>query len=337
MLRKCRECGLPKPLTEYGRRLDRCLPCLEEIQGRSEKRCSRCRLLQPIGEYYANSRMIDGRMAACKGCFQKINALSGLKSQLRWKARLPSTLPCRVCRREKPLMGFHRRRGTRYGRATLCKACDRAASERRRRTYPGRRKSRRDTAMAAVRRVWKMPEALVFPLDEEMRVLAENLEGASVSTVASTLRMMAMRGIWEGYQRALRSFCAHGAPADAEELTKPKRGPKPIAEGEHFLAHQAYSGELHEGEGSVLAMEGMRLEVPVESEPEPLVASLAAVEALAIRAALEATRGNKAEAARKLGIDRGSLYAKLRRIQETEEDPHFDPLEAEADAVLRAG
>jgi DNA-binding NtrC family response regulator len=120
---------------------------------------------------------------------------------------------------------------------------------------------------------------------------------------------------------------------DAEELVRAKKTPRPASEGEHFLAHQDISGHLGETDDSILARDDMRLERPVECEPEPQVASLAAVEAMAIRAALEATRGNKAEAARKLGIDRGSLYAKLRRLQETEEDP----LEAEADAVLRAG
>ena len=43
--------------------------------------------------------------------------------------------------------------------------------------------------------------------------------------------------------------------------------------------------------------------------------SLRQAEDDAVRQALEAARGNKAEAARILGVDRKTLYAKLRRLE----------------------
>jgi hypothetical protein len=113
-----------------------------------------------------------------------------------------------------------------------------------------------------------LPEALVFPLDDEMMALAENLQGAPVRSIAQSLRMMALRGIWEGYQRGMRSFCESGPPSDARELVASQPDPRNhMAKPQHYMP----------------------------------------------------------------------LYRHEKRLQESAEDPPFDPLEAEADAVLRAG
>jgi DNA-binding NtrC family response regulator len=146
------------------------------------------------------------------------------------------------------------------------------------------------------------------------------LRRGSADAIAEAMRLAALRGIWEGYDRAMRSVNAYGAPPDVEELR-------------NALMDVGMEGKFLPSEERAVPVKKKRPKAIPEIHIAEPVGSLAEVEALAIRTALEATRGNKAEAARKLGIDRGSLYAKLRRLQETEEDP----LEAEADAVLRAG
>lgn len=235
---RCRLCGERKRRKDFPReRVDRCSACVMVLKERKEKPCSRCSRVLPLEDYYAFRSQIDGRMACCKDCFKKVNRISGLKARQRWQYRRPHHLVCRVCREEKPILLFCAKRETRFGFTKICKACDRVRSRnyRRKNVERVRRIHRRRRARLALRSEGgvRVPEALVFPIDDEMRALAERLVGASPAHLASTLRMMALRGIWEGYQRAMRSFCQYGAPEDAQELVRQKAEP-----GSHFTKKQ---------------------------------------------------------------------------------------------------
>jgi hypothetical protein len=234
------------------------------------KGCKDCKRLLPLSEFHGDKSDRLGVKSRCKPCSsRRRKELYAAKAAYWEKQPLPRALVCRKCRQEKSPRLFVRSWGRRYNLHGACRACHNAAGipwgERR------RRQLRDAQRRARAKRQTYLPEPLVFPLDDEMISIAENLRGASVRVVAQTLRMMALRGIWVGYQRGMVSFCKDGPPVDAVRL---------VAEGPEQSSHITKPQGGH-------------------------------------RIYAHALGGGGA----------------LERLQETEEDP----LEAEADAVLRAG
>lgn len=71
---------------------DTCLDCWERLRRDGMQRCSNCKEVKPLGEFYANSARLDGRESACASCAmgrvrQKKYGLSGSEYAARVEAQ----------------------------------------------------------------------------------------------------------------------------------------------------------------------------------------------------------------------------------------------------------
>ena len=136
------------------------------------------------------------------------------------------------------------------------------------------------------------------------------------------IQLLPLRSRREDVVPLARHFLGHHAAEAGRRLTL-------TAEAEEVLASHAWPGNVRELEnaieravvlarGDAITADDLLLEerpdVPAAAGDGTLQESLDRATGARIRAALEAARGNRAEAARSLGIDRTTLYRLMRRL-----------------------
>ncbi len=80
-----------------------------------EKKCSKCGVTKPLGDFYPHNRSKDGHTRKCKLCVLKENS-----------PKYPNGIPekaCLRCGKVKPLFEFNRSRRNKDGRDGSCKDC----------------------------------------------------------------------------------------------------------------------------------------------------------------------------------------------------------------------
>lgn len=90
----------------------------------TEKACSKCKKIKPLSDFYKNPRMKLGVTSACKECTREETRITAANQQD--KADKVTGKSCRDCKVFKPLDDFHRSRTCKFGRESVCSACQNA-------------------------------------------------------------------------------------------------------------------------------------------------------------------------------------------------------------------
>lgn len=105
---------------------------------RTAKRCCRCRKMKSLNEFYRDRRKKDGRLSACKTCFDTRTREAACSRPP------PDSKKCSKCKVDKKAGGFYADRTRIDGLSAWCKKCQRVSFEERNRRNPHRiRKQRR--------------------------------------------------------------------------------------------------------------------------------------------------------------------------------------------------
>jgi hypothetical protein len=112
------------------------LPSFDEQLGlafvEAQKRCRDCGVTKPVAEFGRNRERPDGLAVYCKPCFrdrsnqyyEKKRAAQG--RQVRRRLQVPGAKRCASCDEIKPLTQFHRARSQSGGYNCYCKTCRKA-------------------------------------------------------------------------------------------------------------------------------------------------------------------------------------------------------------------
>lgn len=147
----CRECGQSKPFDEFYRSSagkdgyeSRCMLCTKDyLKGWEAKRkerfarrdkseinplrkCSSCKLLQPIEHFVENIRGVDGLSSQCRSCKnrnQRDKWDMGKDAPRPFIDEDNSFAPCHKCNVLKSLVHFYRNPINKSGYGTICKEC----------------------------------------------------------------------------------------------------------------------------------------------------------------------------------------------------------------------
>jgi hypothetical protein len=101
------------------------------------KPCPRCKQIKPLADYHKCAANKDGKQTYCKPCEADMQreymARHAAVIALRRVEKLETAATtgvktCTKCRVTQPMLSFYQHRGTRDGRATYCKDCQKAAS-----------------------------------------------------------------------------------------------------------------------------------------------------------------------------------------------------------------
>lgn len=106
------------------------------------KRCKKCRLLKPVGEFRKAQRNADGKDVWCRSCRMKLSREDAERMRGNWAEKEPSiegTKRCGTCHEVKPRTEFHRNLTRADGFTGSCKACVASKSKSR---YKGKRRLR---------------------------------------------------------------------------------------------------------------------------------------------------------------------------------------------------
>jgi hypothetical protein len=109
--------------------------CLRRVDpDRAEKRCTRCRQVKPIGDFYRSANQPDGKHHTCKMCRRQekkdwhqrsyIQATHGLSPERYQEMVRQQEGRCRICKEDKPLVVDHDH-GSGVVRGLLCQNCNR--------------------------------------------------------------------------------------------------------------------------------------------------------------------------------------------------------------------
>jgi hypothetical protein len=118
---ECKQCGaLPRDI-------------LNKI---TEQRCTICKIVKPISEFYIDYRCRDGHVPRCKECTNKAHRLSHQKrvagntdENIAKVKRTVHSKYCRICHQVKPLASFNVRRSFADGHMPFCKKCQSKINE----------------------------------------------------------------------------------------------------------------------------------------------------------------------------------------------------------------
>lgn len=101
------------------------------------KACRRCQQFKVWDDYHLNRSAGDGRQTYCKVCAgdmqraskeRHAEAVALRQAEKLLSARTTGKKTCTRCAETKPILSFYAHRGTRDGRATYCKECQKALS-----------------------------------------------------------------------------------------------------------------------------------------------------------------------------------------------------------------
>lgn len=130
----CRECAAAATKASRQKRLTR-PPVLPHEHG---KHCTRCREFLPWDSFHKNSAARDGRQSYCPPCGNEIRreyeARNAEAIALRRAEKLATAIDpaatkvCTKCGEDKHLLSYYAHRGTKDGRTTYCRECQKAAT-----------------------------------------------------------------------------------------------------------------------------------------------------------------------------------------------------------------
>lgn len=101
----------------------------DALEAHGLKRCTHCRHVKPLEDYYIQKRDYGGHRPDCKECVKaRVTArrASKTEAELAWKASEPKSKTCRCCGQEKPITQFHLQKATEYRtayRRSYCRSC----------------------------------------------------------------------------------------------------------------------------------------------------------------------------------------------------------------------
>ena len=142
MKKQCSRCKKVKSLDEFSRnktkrdgRQSDCKSChvnlriarRERYAGAeipAEKRCTRCKKIKPLDEFYRNKNNRYGRQSACKSC-SKEQAVARRERLV--GAEIPAEKHCPGCDQTLPADAFHRSSYDKDGLEPRCRQCRRVA------------------------------------------------------------------------------------------------------------------------------------------------------------------------------------------------------------------
>lgn len=96
----------------------------------TEKACTICGEVKPLGDFYIDKRNATGRMSSCRACFNKRDAEAkvlrkyGLTAKQRGALADAQEHRCAICREDRVLVVDHCHRSGKV-RALLCDRCNR--------------------------------------------------------------------------------------------------------------------------------------------------------------------------------------------------------------------